>query len=220
MLVVLQALDLRRQILRQLPGHLVALCVPVIVAASVLIPHLLPVAHLQLPHCQGENKDRPSPTGCAEPASHRQPDWLPRQLSPFPLQLSPVATTCHRPWLPLVNKVGDNSPLRQAQQGEPQCPGSMRRSPPASEHWVSYCHSGAGAEPAPLAVPEDWPEPNSFGSGRGGVGGGAEAGSVGCGGAVMASISCEKNIPTSASNPRGGKSRVKALIGRGQRLGP
>lgn len=98
-------------------------------------------------------------------------------------------------------------------------------SPPASEHWVSYCHSGAGTEPAPLAVPEDWPEPDSFGSGRGGVGGGAEEeeeaaeGSVGCGGAVMASISWEKNIPARTSDPRGGESRIKALISSGKRLG-
>lgn len=91
---------------------------------------------------------------------------------------------------------------------------------------MSYCHSGAGAEPAPLAVPEDWPEPDSFGSGRGGVGGGTEEeeeaaeGSAGCGGAVMASISWENNIPTSTSNPRGGKNGVKALIGGGQCLEP
>lgn len=47
-----------------------------------------------------------------------------------------------------------------------------RRSPPASEHWVSYCHSGAGA--APLAAPDGAPVPESLGSGRGGVGGGTE----------------------------------------------
>lgn len=58
-LVVLQALDLRGQVLGQLPGHLVALGVPVVVAAGVLIPHLLPVAHLQLSHCRGD-KDSPS----------------------------------------------------------------------------------------------------------------------------------------------------------------
>lgn len=65
-----------------------------------------------------------------------------------------------------------------------------------------------------MAVPEDWPEPDSFGSGRGGVGGGAEEaveGSAGCGGAVMASISCKNNIPTRSSNPRGGKSGVKTF---------
>lgn len=76
-------------------------------------------------------------------------------------------------------------------------------SPPASEHWVSYCHSGAGAEPVPLAVPEDGSVPESFVSGRGGVGGGTEeeeeeaaVGSVGCGGAVMVSISCKNSIPS------------------------
>lgn len=64
---------------------------------------------------------------------------------------------------------------------------------------MSYCHSGAGAEPVPLVGPEDGPEPDSLGSGRGGVGGGAEeeaaGGSAGCTGAVMASISCKNNIP-------------------------
>lgn len=58
-LVMLQTLDLRCQVLRQLPGHLVALGVPVVVAAGVLIPHFLPVAHLQLSHCRGD-KDSPS----------------------------------------------------------------------------------------------------------------------------------------------------------------
>lgn len=53
-LVMLQALDLCRQVLRQLPGHLVALGVPIVVAAGVLIPHFLPVTHLQLSHCQGD----------------------------------------------------------------------------------------------------------------------------------------------------------------------
>lgn len=63
MLEMLQTLDLRRQVLWQLPGHLVALGVPIVVAAGVLIPHFLPVAHLQLSHCRGD-KDRlslPSP---------------------------------------------------------------------------------------------------------------------------------------------------------------
>lgn len=63
MLVMLQALDLRCQVLWQLPGHLVALGVPIVVAASVLIPNFLPVAHLQLSHCQ-RDKDSlslPSP---------------------------------------------------------------------------------------------------------------------------------------------------------------
>lgn len=46
------------------------------------------------------------------------------------------------------------------------------------------------------------------------MGGGAEEaveGSAGCGGAVMASISCKNNIPTRSSNPRGGKSGVKTF---------
>lgn len=68
---------------------------------------------------------------------------------------------------------------------------------------MSYCHSGACAEPVPLAVPDEGPEPDSFGSGRGGMGGGTEeeeeeeaaAGSAGCAGAVMASISCKNSIP-------------------------
>lgn len=60
-LVVLQSLDLRGQVLGQLPGHLVALGVPVVVAAGVLIPHLLPVAHLQLSHCGGTRTARHSP---------------------------------------------------------------------------------------------------------------------------------------------------------------
>lgn len=55
-LVMLQALDLCRQVLRQLPGHLIALGVPIVVAAGVLIPHFLPVAHLQLSHCQGDKE--------------------------------------------------------------------------------------------------------------------------------------------------------------------
>lgn len=53
-LVMLQTLDLRCQVLWQLPGHLIALSVPIVVAAGVLIPHFLPVAHLQLSHCQGD----------------------------------------------------------------------------------------------------------------------------------------------------------------------
>lgn len=58
-LVMLQALDLCRQVLWQLPGHLVALGVPIVVAAGVFIPDFLPVAHLQLSHCRG-NKDTSS----------------------------------------------------------------------------------------------------------------------------------------------------------------
>lgn len=80
---------------------------------------------------------------------------------------------------------------------------------------MSYCHSVTSAEPAPLllTLPPGagaWPEPDSFGSGRGGVGGGAEEevaaeGSVGCGGAVMASISCEKHPKVSYSGQTWGQ---------------
>jgi hypothetical protein len=64
-------------------------------------------------------------------------------------------------------------------------------SPPASEHWVSYCHSGVWVESVPFDVVEERADvAASFGSGRGGVGGGAEASSETAGwGAVMASIS-------------------------------
>lgn len=67
-LVVLQALHLGCQILWQLPGHLIALRVPVVVAAGVFIPHLLPVTHLQFSHCQGTRTSRsligPAPLHC------------------------------------------------------------------------------------------------------------------------------------------------------------
>lgn len=107
------------------------------------------------------------------------------------------------PALPLPG--GQGQPVTPVSPVSPVCQHPLWReeqhSPPASEHWVSYCHSGAGAEP--LAVPDDGPVPESFGSGRGGVGGGtdeeeeeeAAVGSAGCGRAVMASISCKNSIP-------------------------
>lgn len=48
--------------------------------------------------------------------------------------------------------------------------------PPASEHCVSYCHPDVWVESVPFEEVEERADAaDSFGSGRGGVGGGAEA---------------------------------------------
>lgn len=47
--IATQALHLISQIVWQLPGHLIGLSVPVVVATRVIVPYLLPISHLD-PH--------------------------------------------------------------------------------------------------------------------------------------------------------------------------
>lgn len=162
-----------------------------------------------LPTCAG-NAAGPGPVSPSTEAAPRSPHCSGCSNSSSSRCSHPTLPASHpSPALPLPG--GQRQPVTAPSPVTPVCQHPLWREewlpPPASEHWVSYCHSGAGAEPVPLAVPDDVPE--SFGSGRGGVGGGTEeeeeeavVGSVGCGGAVMASISCKNSIPPSASNPK------------------
>lgn len=53
---VTEALHLTSQIVWQLPGHLIGLSVPVVVATRVIVPNLLPVSHLYTHYIMNNRK--------------------------------------------------------------------------------------------------------------------------------------------------------------------